>query len=668
LLSICPYSTGATATEIGPRSEVRGPTSDISSSTSDLGHIQSDISSRTSDLSKSDIFKKWHRIRHSPGMRAFGLIVLLYFTSWLWSATTEPSFTDTPHLAFPIQQPWVLCGGDGSRQVAIRLSGTVELTDITLLCNGKEAESIQPQLRSERLPFQLATTVARWIIPADQLQAGDYRLRVGERSWALPAVQSQAGTNQTRLALAGLSNWPSETELANLSQRLDGPIEAVVADGWTAIDAFGSGGWETKIPILLLPRPPPENHPSSVDISLLAKARVGDALSHWPHGMSWGIVGLTLVASSDDAMQTMARDLSVWQICLTDSSWWNLGILSPILTKQTHHLAPLLSLCQHLDVPLIITLGDSAAWWTEPLVSNAGVVEGKLPGTRVLSATPMAASHMAEMPWSIVGSLAYSGLLGMKATPTTLETIWLNEDKTDGAVLSWSRAEKEPGATARNVLDDIDPVALHARCFPAEPLSDTKSDTKDMLAARAQASTLSRQQLGLMHVLDDKVKLLLAAATVPENMVFLRRLVGDINLSQAIFLKDIAALPPMVARDLLLRQLAFTNDFDSKPWVNYFSATTDTAVLHAVLRARDEAHQSACRDLLVARVRAQALGQIPIESDALLQHRLMTSVFDATDLSPTELRPLAVAIQPKLGTFTVGPVKRFIDRHGTIRR
>jgi hypothetical protein len=91
-------------------------------------------------------------------------------------------------------------------------------------------------------------------------------------------------------------------------------------------------------------------------------------------------------------------------------------------------------------------------------------------------------------------------------------------------------------------------------------------------------------------------------------------------------------------------------------------------MLSVILRAEQDDVAPSMLDLLVARVRAQAEGTTPMELDALRQHRLMTAVFDSTSLSPTDLRPLAVALRPMLTPFTVGPVERFIARHGEMRK
>lgn len=599
-------------------------------------------------------------------MRSWWLGLLLCFASPLWTATTGSSLSTTPMIEPMVatQFPWVLCGDDGSRHVTVRLTGRVLMSEIALLCANQVVSSISPRVREERLSLQVPATILSWVIPANQLQQGAYVLRVGERSWNLAAVNRHPSADKTRLVVAGVANWPQKADISAMVTRLEGAIEVVVADGFAAVDAFGSGGWEPDIPILVLPRVPSVNSPSTAEIMIKATARLGATLAQWPKGISWGNIGLPFVIGNDDATQTIARDLSVWQIGTTDCTWWELGLLAPSLTRDKNSHASLLSLCRHLDVPLMLTLGGGAAWWSEPLGNEAGRVVGQIPGTRVLSATPMGVSRMAMMPWEIVGSLDNSGLLGLMATATTLDVVWFHADKTDGMALQWSRSVKEGKMTMHSALDVIESTALHTRCFPSEPVADSV----DLLAARSLASALSMRQLANMHVRDEDVDLLLAEATIPQNLQLLRRLTCVSVVADGPLLKKLTTLPPLVARDLLLRQLAFTPDFDSQPWTAYFASTTDSIAVHAVMRNLDETNKTACRDLLVARVRAQALGQTAIETDALLQHRLMTSVFDATDLSPTLLRPLAIALEPRLDDFTKGPIKRFIERHGATRR
>ena len=329
------------------------------------------------------------------------------------------------------------------------------MSEIALLCADQVVSSISPSVREERLSHQAPSTILSWVIPADQLRQGAYVLRVGERSWNLVAVNRLPSAEKTRLVVAGFANWPQKADISAMATRLEGAIEAVVADGFAAVDAFGNGGWEPDIPILVLPRIPPANRPTTPDIMTKATARLGASLTHWPRGVSWGNIGLPFVLGNDDATQTIARDLSVWQIVTMDGAWWELGLFSPTLTRDKNNHASILSLCRHLDVPLILTLGGGATWWSEPLVNQSGKVVGQLPGTRVLSATPMGVSKIAKMPWEMVGSLDNSGLLGLMATASSLDVVWLNTDKTDGVALQWSRVVKEGNITVHSALDVV---------------------------------------------------------------------------------------------------------------------------------------------------------------------------------------------------------------------
>ena len=71
--------------------------------------------------------------------------------------------------------------------------------------------------------------------------------------------------------------------------------------------------------------------------------------------------------------------------------------------------------------------------------------------------------------------------------------------------------------------------------------------------------------------------------------------------------------------------------------------------------------------LFIDRLQAQANGTLPFAADPLLQHRLVAAVFDATDLGPTPLRPLAVTLRERLDPLARGPVDRFLAHYGEVR-
>lgn len=99
----------------------------------------------------------------------------------------------------------------------------------------------------------------------------------------------------------------------------------------------------------------------------------------------------------------------------------------------------------------------------------------------------------------------------------------------------------------------------------------------------------------------------------------------------------------------------------------YVAASPDSIILRAVLFAYERHPDPDLTRLLIRRISLQAAGSMPFESDVLIEHRLLTAVFDSTTTSPTPLRPLAVALRPRLDPLGRGPVERFIARHGEAR-
>ena len=69
------------------------------------------------------------------------------------------------------------------------------------------------------------------------------------------------------------------------------------------------------------------------------------------------------------------------------------------------------------------------------------------------------------------------------------------------------------------------------------------------------------------------------------------------------------------------------------------------------------------------RLQAQVDGQLPMDADELMQHRLVAAVFGSPYLSPTPLRRLATSLRDGelLAPLARKPVTAFIDKHGAHR-
>jgi hypothetical protein len=602
-------------------------------------------------------------------MSLFTQRLLWCFAASLLQVATAAEQTSTPPAApgpiqpqiqapiQPLGQPYILAGEQQRRTVALRIAGTISAeTAAGLLQGGGE---VTPQIAAAPTWSVVSWT---WDKPPAQVTLS----LAGER-WDM-MLQARTQRERTRLLLIGAHNWPVASDIIALEKVIGEPFDAVVLDGWSALAQIGSGGWESNYPVMVIPRCDVADERNSDLIMAKAQTMSGGVFGHHQRGVQWGFLGLPYVHETQDAPSIIARDLSPWQIVLTDSTFWELGIMSPQLTRTTAHQGSLLSLCRHLEIPLIIPLSGGAGWWSESLVVERGAIIPARQGTRVWSATPRAVDYMAFMSPHIIGTLPGQGWCVLSADAQQLQVAWIDRAGKIDPQMHWRHeTNTQPNATSTSqavLVGVTDLLETYRQAFPTDPAGDV---TK-VRQARMAISRLSTEEIEKMHLSLADIAIILAEATVPENLALLRRLTGITDLAHGLLYENSASLPPEVMRDLLLRQLGSRGDFAPQPWTAYVTSTNDDIVLRALLRARHETNSNGCRSLLVERVRAQANGQLALERDPLLQHRLMTAVFDATDLSPTTLRPLAVAIRGKLSGFTGGPVERFIERHGVVRR
>jgi hypothetical protein len=320
----------------------------------------------------------------------------------------------------------------------------------------------------------------------------------------------------------------------------------------------------------------------------------------------------------------------------------------------------LIALCQHLRVPLILTLGGGAGWVSEPLLIDQEQTRVAPGGTRVIAATP-AGDGLALLPPAITEVIDEPGIIALAADHERLRVVGSGFSGRDLLALDIRRDGNgfTGDGVGRITVGDDEVVSLRAQAVVADDAG---------AAARAKCRWLTARTLGMLHVEGPDVLALLGIAEAPGTVTFLRDLARVDEVANNAFNEHLGKLPAQVLRDLMLRQIARHGTFDQSQWAPVIAATNDPLMLAAILRAHQDGVDPGMLDLLVGRVRAQALGTTPIEGDALLQHRLMSAVFDSTSVSPTILRPLAVALRPKLSPFTVGPVERFIARHGEVRK
>lgn len=587
-----------------------------------------------------------------------GLWCLATAVSILAAEPSGPATPATVPVVGVLAGPWMLLGEDGLVRCGLEIADTLDPTAVTLHHGGK-AIPAEVSVRPFRVANRPAAAVVELVLPRDAV--GEWTIALPGRTLTVRPAVPPAVTEPSRVVFASADNWPRPADLAQLAERMGGAPQVIVAYGTVSSLSLGSGGWEANLPIVLLPQPLAAGVRDAEHLETIAAARLGVLAAHWSAGTRWGSLGLPWANDRTLAAGIIARDLSPWAVCLVPTTWWELGLLAPRINRSAAGTAALLSLCQHLHVPLVLTLGSRAGWVSEPLTVDGDVVRSGAGGTRVIAATP-AGDGLALLPASISAAMDEPGLIALVAEPQRLRIVGVG--LTGLTLVDMEVRRNADGfigdGVGRGAANDLDLVTIRAQWL----LDDATG-----VAARRHTQWQTLKELAVYHTEGpDIFALATASSTLPAVVPILRRLAGVESVSATALMEHRDLLPPLAVRDLLLRHVATPASFDAAIWSRLFAATSDQLLLSAVLRAHQDGIQAGMLDLLLARVRAQAEGATPIDGDALRQHRLMTAVFDSTSLSPTVLRPLAVALRPKLSPFTVGPVERFIARHGEVRR
>ncbi len=556
--------------------------------------------------------------------------------------------------------PWMLLRADGGIEIGLELAGggpyagTIVLKRLDPAATGPVAihPAWRPLLRAGKPPSEVLSIV----LPSGDAAAGRYRLDCAERSFtiALPARPGAAAA--ARIAVVGGWNYPSSLDMEHLGTSLGGPVQMAVALGREVGERLGTGGWETSIPLMLMGTAYGQAAARD-DAPPAIIALAGSSLDQWPGGARWGPLGLPSASDEERAGRAIGTDLSPWQVFIAPKAEWNPGLLAPGQDAGTAALLPLIAVCQHMHVPVILAGATGAGWVSEPLGLERGKIAATAGGTRYVGAIP-AGEGLAEQPDEIAMPVDQAALVGVSADPAHLVVALRALGGDDLFRLVYEagaeRADQQGPGWGNGDVGALKQAWLDGGAGAGQALDDL--------------GWLTAQRLAGLHITSGEFATLLAAsAKDPRALRLLRRLAGVDPLVVGIMERQLATLPPLLGRDVLLRQLAHEPLLFDGGWSRFAAASQDPLLVRALLLAYDRHPGQDLLELLLARVRLQADGTVPLEADALLEHRLLVAVFDATTLSPTSLRPLAVALRAKVDGLARGPIERFIARHGAVR-
>jgi len=561
----------------------------------------------------------------------------------LWCIATAASWSATIEV---LTGPWVLVRSDGGREVAIELpADSSGVADLRLALPG--GVTLPPTApRPLRRPQQMPTLVVAFAVPSGT--TGTYSITGSgvRRSGMLTAALAPGAT--ARVLIAGAGNWPEADTVRRAEAACGGAIDLVLASGPGLERVLGSGGWESSLPIALI-----TSAPSAGERALAGPAIIVD-------GLRCGTLGLAVASDLGSAVTTLARDGSPWQVPVVPGAAWDPGVLAGRSRREPAALAAAVTLADRLHLPLVLATGGMGGAISEPLaVDGRGMVRFAAAGPRVIAATP-GPQGLAALSPLIASTIPGPACVVVIAEPTVLAACIVGRDGVPPLTLRWPRAAEGAATPTANAWGAGEAAELLA---PARG-----SDRVASAAAWRQLSWLARERLADWSPTAAEIAGWLASeASDATARVLLARCAAIV----ASFPGEGGAwtgLPPWLQHDLALRELAARHPrFDSGPLVELVSTGSDPSLLRAVLAALDDEHRQQLINLLFRRLARQAAGTQAIEAEPDLQHALVVAVFDAMHLSPTDLRPIALTLRPRLTPYSRGPIDRFLQRHGEVR-
>jgi hypothetical protein len=337
-------------------------------------------------------------------------------------------------------------------------------------------------------------------------------------------------------------------------------------------------------------------------------------------------------------------------VLIAPAATWDSGLMAKS-EKRARGLVPLVLLCRRLDVPVILACGNPAGWVSEPL--NAGkdglVVEAG--GPRCLGATPTG-ECLAAIPREVALSVDRPALTGLAAETTRLVVVMRETGGAELLRLAYEAGapgdRRGPGWGGGN-RETLKTAWLAGGTGSAQALDDLG------WLAVTDLANLELDAEGFAALTD-------AAATDAGALRLLRRLTVVEATLQPELRMALSRLPLTVIRDAVLRRLAAGRIDQNDDWGSRLIRTGDPLLVGALLRSYEAGEADELLLLILARVRLQAAGEVPLERDPVQEHRLLAAVFDALVLDPAELRPLALALRDKVDALGRGPIERFLKR------
>ena len=536
--------------------------------------------------------------------------------------------------------PWMQLDERGVVTIAIRLVPGINQAAMAAIRPWRERVQLPVAPSMVRLPPDMiglaGQVVVSWELPT--FTSGVVRLGDDARSPTVTVPVPPGSSDPVRMVITGGPRWPTAEVMTAITARFGAPADAVLVVGVVAGQRYGTGGWESTVPIITR-RGLRFEDPLTEAIVGPARPGVDIAL---------GCLGLPTLESGPDIAVNLAQRPRAWNIILDPEASWDVGLQATEEAFSVQRHRTIFGIAKLLGIPLIIGGGSPTGFISEPLEAARGTdLVPTVGGVRYVAATPGGGGARA-LPKEVTLDLSEPATLALMATP---ERLTLNIPGVSD--LEWLADREAPASGPGRIA-----VKQLVEAWRAKP------GTLDPSLVWATRPELA---LGEWNVLEFFQLIVPSPGTEldPTTRLLLRRLFADPMLlgDEASLL---ARLPAWLRRDAILRWMAEPAD-GAHAWVAMAAITDDQSLVLALLTRVERSSDPGLLDILMRRLAAQATGSIAIDPDPFLQARLTTAVFDATTLSPTPLRPIARDLLPKLSPLGRAPVERFIARAGRFR-
>ena len=537
--------------------------------------------------------------------------------------------------------PWMQLDERGVVTIALRLVPGIDQAAVAAIRPWRERAQLPTAPKMVKLPADMVglagQVVVSWELPA--FTSGAVRLGDDARSPSVTVPVPPGASDPVRMVITGGPRWPTAEAMAAFGTRFGAPTDAVLVVGVAAGQRYGTGGWESTIPIITRRGQRFEDPRTEAIVGPAGGPGVDIAL---------GCLGLPALARGPDMAVDLAQRPRSWNVMLDPEASWDVGLQASdeAFSVQRHRTA--FGIAKLLSIPLIIGGGSVTGFISEPLEAARGAdLVPTVGGVRYVAATPSGGGARA-LPHEVSLDLSEAATLALMATPErlTLSIPGVPE-------LEWLADREAPASgPARLAVKEL------VEAWRAKPET---LDPSLVWATRPELALGEWNVLELFQLTVPKP----GAELDPTTRLLLRRLVADPQLlgDEASLL---ARLPAWLRRDAILRWMAEPAD-GGHAWVAMAAVTDDQSLVLALLTRVERSSDPGLLDILMRRLAAQATGSIAIDPDPFLQARLTTAVFDATTLSPTPLRPIARDLLPKLSPLGKAPVERFLARAGRFR-